>query len=577
MVNATIARCAVVLLLAAAVLGAAAWMRSAEYDEQYTLFLTAGVARPAWPDVPFAAGDVQVVQRGRATLAGIARDLRATDVHPPLYFWAVALWRQMFGPSLIAARLLSVICGLGGLVLTGLIAARAGIPPSLAMLLTFGCYGFAYSSVIARGFALAQLLNLAGVLCLVRSIGRGTGALRYGQRSHGHPHPRKPSEAATHFMAGLLFGAAAASNYLASFVGLSVSLAVLWRADRFGHHQAPRCHGRSCGGHLCVTGDGADDRDKPGHDYLSRGRIPFSRSRRLSAAWAEHRLLVELGIVPGLVAWLPLTAWFFIAQRTSRAGQFPAFHLITASKRLLMYAAANLFGGIPLYLPSPFRAAGAAGIATLLCLLVVSIAARWHHIGTSATRCTLAAGAIAPAAGLLLLGLAFNTTPIELRYLSFAVPFAMVLLAGALQSLPRMPRHVLLGAVLALQSLALAGLLTRPETMQPARATAAAAARLGGNPLVVLPRGNDGVGIVGAFALEAPPELRIRLVDPTDTPAQLLQHVGTEGHVVLALMEQDAASRTAAATMRTAFGSPCWRRIAEAFNLLAVERRCGED
>ena len=42
-----------VILLAALVLTAAAWMRGAEYDEQYTLFLTAGVARPDWPATVF--------------------------------------------------------------------------------------------------------------------------------------------------------------------------------------------------------------------------------------------------------------------------------------------------------------------------------------------------------------------------------------------------------------------------------------------------------------------------------------------------------------------------------------------
>ena len=38
-----------VLLVAALLLTAVAWLRGAEYDEQYTLFLTGGVARPIWP------------------------------------------------------------------------------------------------------------------------------------------------------------------------------------------------------------------------------------------------------------------------------------------------------------------------------------------------------------------------------------------------------------------------------------------------------------------------------------------------------------------------------------------------
>ena len=117
-----------VMLLAALVLTAAAWLRGAEYDEQYTLFLTAGTARPVWPDTVFPAGLVASVQSGHASLAGIARDLRATDVHPPLYFWAAALWRTVFGPGLFAVRMLSVLCGLVSLGLVGLIARRCRIP-----------------------------------------------------------------------------------------------------------------------------------------------------------------------------------------------------------------------------------------------------------------------------------------------------------------------------------------------------------------------------------------------------------------------------------------------------------------
>ena len=98
-----------IALLALIVLLAAAWTRSAEYDEQYTLFLTAGTPRPAWPDTPFPVTDVLAAQRMEGVdPIGIARDLRATDVHPPLYFWAVALWRAVFGDSLFVARLFSV-------------------------------------------------------------------------------------------------------------------------------------------------------------------------------------------------------------------------------------------------------------------------------------------------------------------------------------------------------------------------------------------------------------------------------------------------------------------------------------
>src|SRR5882757_7259264 len=141
------------MLLAALVLTTAAWERGAEYDEQYTLFLTAGTARPAWPEAAFAAGTVREIQSGQASLATIARDLRATDVHPPLYFWAVSVWRRMLGPGLFEARLFSVLCGLVSVAAVGAIARRSGISPVTAMLLTLGSYGFVYTNAIARGFA----------------------------------------------------------------------------------------------------------------------------------------------------------------------------------------------------------------------------------------------------------------------------------------------------------------------------------------------------------------------------------------------------------------------------------------
>ena len=109
----------------------------------------------------------RLVQAGHATLGGIARDLRATDVHPPLYFWTVSLWRLVFGPGLFAARMLSVLCGTVSIALVGIIANRCAIRPWVAMLLTLGCYGFVYTNAIARGFAMAEMLTLCGVALLL--------------------------------------------------------------------------------------------------------------------------------------------------------------------------------------------------------------------------------------------------------------------------------------------------------------------------------------------------------------------------------------------------------------------------
>ena len=71
----TLLPCAVVLCLAA-------WLRGAEYDEQYTLFLTSGVPRPDWPATVFPAGLVRDIQAGHAGLAAIAHDLLGRDAAP---------------------------------------------------------------------------------------------------------------------------------------------------------------------------------------------------------------------------------------------------------------------------------------------------------------------------------------------------------------------------------------------------------------------------------------------------------------------------------------------------------------
>ena len=185
----------------ALLLAGVAWLRSAEYDE-HMLFLTGGVARPIWGSDVITAGNVQALQSGRAGFFTIARDLRATDVHPPLYFWTIAEWRGLMGNSLVAARLASVLFSVVTLGLIAAIARSVGISTVAAMLLTVGCYGFAYTGAIARAFAMAQMLSVAGVAVLI--IAR-----------------RRPWSS---FAAGTLLGAATFTYYLAAFVACAALL-----------------------------------------------------------------------------------------------------------------------------------------------------------------------------------------------------------------------------------------------------------------------------------------------------------------------------------------------------------------
>jgi len=127
--------------------------------------------------------------------------------------------------------------------------------------------------------------------------------------------------------------------------------------------------------------------------------------------------------------------------------------------------------------------------------------------------------ALAPPAGLLVLGALFNSTPIEIRYLTFANPFVGLLLAGALGFRG--------GAVLlCVQAASIAGLMLAPQTMQPARAAGAAAAALAGDGVVLLPRAMMASRVVGGFAIEAPPALPLLLVRRDETARQIRARIG---------------------------------------------------
>jgi hypothetical protein len=480
------------------ILALAAMLRGAEYDEQYTLFVTGMAERPDWSRTIFPAAEVRAFQEPITDLPRIATRLRQTDVHPPLYFWLAALWRDVFGADLLTLRLLSVLMGAGSLLLTQQLARSLGIAATPAVALALGCYGFVYTGVIARGFALAILLSLAGAVLLCRPRGPRAG------------------------LAGLAFGAAVCTNYLAVFA---------------------------------IAGFTA------GHAVS--GRIRPRAVLRLAGA-----------MTPGLL----LAAWFFVAQRGSRAEQFPPFELLPAMLRLARYWVASLLGGLPLYVPAATVLIGVclAGVAAGLAVLAVRATL------SDPARCLgLAGAAIGPPLGLLGLGLLFDNTPIELRYLSFGLPFTMILVAAGLA--PGRPdgrwrgsARVGFAALIGVQAASVAGLMLAEPTMQPARRSAQAAARLVPDGVVLLPFGNDGVGIVGAFGIEAPPTQRLLVVRDTDSPAGIRQRLIGERHAAIAALAQDRDSRTVVAVLLGALEGGCWRSVGQADGVSAFTRVCDD-
>jgi hypothetical protein len=437
----------IVVIFAFMLLTAVAMLRPPEYDEAYSIFLTAGDPRPVWPAGIFTPADAMNRFTGHASFAQIARDLRTGDVHPPLYFWVLEVWRLVFGPSWFAARMLSVVISTASLAI---LARRATVP---VLAITLLSYGFAYTGSVARGFALAEFFTLLGFTL-------------------AYPKPRG-------LAAGLAFGAAGFCNYLAVFPGLAMLAWLGWRDRK-----------------ACAAGS------------------------------------------LGLALFLPAELWFFLAQKGSRTAQFVAFSPIHAVGLLAKDFGAAMFGGLPVYAG---RLGPVVGL-TLAGLFLLCLAYAARRRGPEFFLCGLCAAAMP--VGLLGLGLVFNNTPIEIRYLAFCCPFIALILAP----LPR----PLLALFLAVQACGIAGLIFAPTTMQPQGLAARQAAPF--NALVLVPYGNDGVGIPGPFIAAAPPDMRILLLQP-GWEAQIT----AEPRVVLSAIEADDASRAEVEGAKTWFAArPCW-------------------
>jgi hypothetical protein len=441
------------LLLAALLLSAVAHFRAPEYDEAYSIFLTAGDARPAWPTGVFTPAEVRGFYTGAASFAAISDDLKTGDVHPPLYFWALSLWRGIFGPSWFAARMLSVGFSLAALAVLAWLAAMLEIPVFPALALTLLSYGFAYTGIVARGFALAQLLNLLGVALTFRAMQRTSRPLALGS--------------------GLALGAASFANYLAVFTG---GAALLWLA-------------------------------------LDQKRRRFA-----------------LPVALGLTVFAALDLPYFLAQKSSRMGQFTAFSPLHALALLAKDSGAALFGGLPLYAGALAPAVIALLLGLFLACLFFVLRQRPRHTAL------LVLAAAAPLCGLLALGFVFNNTPIEIRYLAFSLPYLALLLAASL------PRPLLL-LTLAVQACAIFGLALAPTTMQPQALAARQASALNlPDALILLPFGNDGVGIPGPFIAAAPDNARIELLRPG-----LMPDFVPAPQIILATLRADRASRASTA------------------------------
>jgi len=480
------------LILAALLLTTLAYLRPPEYDEAYSIFLTTPHAHPPWPPTVFTPSDVKSLYFGPTTFQKIAQNLKTGDVHPPLYFWLLRIWRDLLGPTWFTARLLSVLITLATLATLTRLARLTATPAIPALLLCLGTYGFAYTAILARGFALAQFLLLLGVTLAFK--------IRHCERSEATqtltPSRHRISAPIPTF-AGLALGAATFTNYLTLFPALT-ALAFLAR-------KSPKT------------------------------LIPFA-------------------------LFLPAAGNFFLAQHDARPAPFIPFSLPHAIRLLAKDSAAAWFGGLPLYAPKILA-------PEITCLLILLAATTLYFIAKHRTPNTLplAALTLSTPAGLLALGLIFNNTPIEIRYLAFSLPYLSLLIAAAAPK-------ALQTALILTESLAIIGLAVSPLTAQPQAAAARQAAALATPAtLTLLPFGNDGVGIPGPFIAAAPKTLKILLLHPNTPPN--LTHQTT---ILLATLTPDAASRLAITqTLAYLNTLPCWHQESATTLLRAYRNTCG--
>jgi hypothetical protein len=280
--------------------------------------------------------------------------------------------------------------------------------------------------------------------------------------------------------------------------------------------------------------------------------LPWRVRLRCLAAAAAPFLLVQAG-----------NLHFFLAQRDSRPGQFEPFAPLEALVLLAQFNLANLLGGLPLYLEGAARQGLAAGLAGLAGGAALAVAWRWRALGP--TRWLWLGGLAAPSAGLLVLGAAFGTMPIELRYLAFAAPFAAALLAGAARGWARrLPRAApaAFALLLAVQAAGSTGMALHPATRQAYRdALAALAPALGPEALLLVPEGNDGVGIVGAVLAEAARDQPIQLLRLDEIPRLRDRAAPYARLVLLGITDRDGAVQVSAARDALA-ADPRWVELA---------------
>jgi hypothetical protein len=133
--------------------------------------LVAGAVLRFTPGTPLWLDEALSVNIAKAPVSDIP-DLLRHDGHPPLYYWLLHAWMDVFGDSDRAVRALSGVLGLAAIALVYVLARRLG-GPRLAMyaaaVIAVSPFAIRYSSE-TRMYELVVVLVLVGWLLLDRAM-----------------------------------------------------------------------------------------------------------------------------------------------------------------------------------------------------------------------------------------------------------------------------------------------------------------------------------------------------------------------------------------------------------------------
>jgi len=461
-----IAALVVLLVVAAGVRLPGLFSRTIWYDEAITLLETAGHASPVWPSEPVAASVAKQYFEGWPRLSEVSEGLRRTDIHPPVYYWGLTLWRQWLGFSLETARAFSLLCSVGAVLVLYWLLQTANIEYAFVLTLVYALStGAVLYGQIARAYALAALLMLMGALFAYLASDFA---------------PRDRTRAGIYAVAmSVCCGVALQTNYLTLFpVGVILVwfLWQLWPVWRIGAVAG-----------LCIA--------------AAIGMIGFS-TLWTQTGMRPHQAASYAGLLVDVKAKVLMNLTLFWSPT------FTSMRLHRPLPSQLLFYGVN------------------GGLLVLMASSCAQLLRRWHELNQKFW-ILLSGLACAPSAGILLLDLLFEKNLSVNRYVAFAGPAVAVIMAYGITRLLVSRQRVGWALMVILWGVQLLGINWGAENQIDSRVHSVARAieAASAHSQVVIIGAGHGRGHPGALLYELNPDITVAVLTNSHNPESLLPRV----------------------------------------------------